>query len=71
MGLTEAIRVAAVANESSIVGEIRKFFSRYGPTVGSQRAARFLRCAVTIHWLELPHGYERRRGHHRRGRDGW
>ena len=32
MGLTEAIKVAAVPNESAIVAEIHKFFSRYGPT---------------------------------------
>ena len=32
MGLIEAIKVAAVPNESAIVAEIHKFFSRYGPT---------------------------------------
>ena len=32
MGLTEAIKVVAVPNESAILAEIRKFFSRYGPT---------------------------------------
>ena len=32
MGLTEAIKVAAIPTESAIVAEIRKFFSRYGPT---------------------------------------
>src|ERR1700674_1901693 len=32
MGLTEAIKVAAIPTESTIVTEIRKFFSGYGPT---------------------------------------
>src|ERR1700723_3931912 len=32
MGLTEAIKVATIPTESAIVAEIRKFFSRYGPT---------------------------------------
>ena len=32
MGLTEAIKVAAIPTESAIVTEIRKFFSSYGPT---------------------------------------
>src|ERR1700721_1410470 len=32
MGLTEAIKTAAVANESAILAEIHEFFSRYGPT---------------------------------------
>ena len=32
MGLTEAIKVAAIPNESAIIAEIRKFFSGYGPT---------------------------------------
>jgi hypothetical protein len=32
MGLTEAIKVAAIPTESAIVTEIRKFFSLYGPT---------------------------------------
>lgn len=32
MGLTEAIKVAPIPTESAIVAEIRKFFSRYGPT---------------------------------------
>ena len=32
MGLTEAIKVAAIPNESAIVAAIRKFFSGYGPT---------------------------------------
>ena len=32
MGLTEAIKVGAVPNESAILAEIHKFFSRYGPT---------------------------------------
>ena len=32
MGLTEAIKVAAVPTEAAIVTEIRKFFSGYGPT---------------------------------------
>jgi hypothetical protein len=32
MGLREAIKVAAIPKESAIIGEIRKFFSGYGPT---------------------------------------
>jgi hypothetical protein len=32
MGLTEAIKVATIPTEAAIVAEIRKFFSRYGPT---------------------------------------
>jgi len=32
MSLTEAIKIAAVPNESAILAEIHKFFSRYGPT---------------------------------------
>src|ERR1700719_5390920 len=32
MGLTEAIKTAAIPNDSAIVAEIRKFFSSYGPT---------------------------------------
>jgi hypothetical protein len=32
MGLTEAIKVAAIPNEPAILAEIRKFFSSYGPT---------------------------------------
>src|SRR6202795_2763552 len=32
MGLTEAIKTAAIPNDSAIVTEIRKFFSGYGPT---------------------------------------
>ena len=32
MGLADAIKVAAVPDESAIVAEIHKFFSRYGPT---------------------------------------
>ena len=32
MSLTEAIRVAAVTNESAILAEIHTFFSHYGPT---------------------------------------
>jgi hypothetical protein len=32
MGLTEAIKVAAIPNEPAILVEIRKFFSLYGPT---------------------------------------
>ena len=32
MGLTEAIKVRGGSDESAIVAEIRKFFSRYGPT---------------------------------------
>jgi hypothetical protein len=32
MGLTEALKIAAVSNESAILAEIHKFFSRYGPT---------------------------------------
>ena len=32
MGLTEAIKIAAVPNESAILAEIHKFFSRYGST---------------------------------------
>ena len=32
MGLTEAIKTAAVPKESAIVAEIHEFFSRYGPT---------------------------------------
>jgi hypothetical protein len=32
MGLTGAIKVAAVPNEAAILAEIRKFFSNYGPT---------------------------------------
>src|SRR6202790_2061860 len=32
MGLTEAIKVAAIPNEPTILAEIRKFFSSYGPT---------------------------------------
>jgi hypothetical protein len=32
MGLTEALKIAAVPNESAILAEIHKFFSRYGPT---------------------------------------
>src|SRR6202047_1430197 len=31
MGLTEAIKTAAVANESAILAKIHEFFSRYGP----------------------------------------
>jgi hypothetical protein len=32
MGLTEAIKVGAIPNESAILAQIRKFFSSYGPT---------------------------------------
>jgi hypothetical protein len=32
MGLTEAIKVGAIPNESAILAQIRKFFSCYGPT---------------------------------------
>jgi hypothetical protein len=32
MGLTEAIKVGAIPNEPTILAEIRKFFSSYGPT---------------------------------------
>jgi hypothetical protein len=32
MGVTDAIKVAAVPNESVILADIRRFFSRYGPT---------------------------------------
>ena len=32
MGLVEAIKVTAVPNESAILADIKKFFSRYGPT---------------------------------------
>jgi hypothetical protein len=32
MSLTEAIKTAAVSNESAILAEIHEFFSRYGPT---------------------------------------
>src|ERR1700719_4831477 len=32
MGLTEAIKVAAIPNEPTILAEIRKFFAGYGPT---------------------------------------
>jgi hypothetical protein len=32
MGLTVTIQVAAVPNEVAILADIRKFFSRYGPT---------------------------------------
>jgi hypothetical protein len=32
MGLAEAIKVAAVPNESAILANIRKFFEGYGPT---------------------------------------
>src|ERR1700684_68285 len=32
MGLADAIKVAAVPNESAILAEIHEFFSRYGPT---------------------------------------
>jgi hypothetical protein len=32
MGLTEAIKTAAVPNEPAILAQIHEFFSRYGPT---------------------------------------
>jgi hypothetical protein len=32
MGLSEAIKVSAVPNESTILASIREFFARYGPT---------------------------------------
>jgi len=32
MGLADALKVAAVPNESAILAEIHEFFSRYGPT---------------------------------------
>ena len=32
MGVADAIKVAAVPNESAILAEIHKFFSHYGPT---------------------------------------
>ena len=69
MGLADAIKVAAVPNESAILAEIHNFFSRYGPTFveladgersGSQRSTRVLQRAIKVHWFEVPHGYEGR-----------